>query len=302
MEPEAGVVIPDYSRGGELMCGMLAVLFGKRFDFHGMTQGSGHFQVPEMAAFSQLCDPRLPQNTHRPRTDFGVELDLGELVRIEPLALFDGSVAEEIWKPFHSAAKFYLQALQTVERDPEVAYLHLISSLEILAGNFDYPKEELWDADLAALLEEIRAGMKDGARVAERVASRLYQVKRAFVRTVTDLIDDQFFYGSDVSVPAYALQQVEFEKSIAAAYDLRSLYVHTGSPFGRWIDWPDQERPLGKPVLNDKSLRKALERAPTYQGLERVTRYCLIRFLDIKGVYAAPHGPKKPAPVVTPTA
>jgi hypothetical protein len=39
------------------------------------------------------------------------------------------------------------------------------------------------------------------------------------------------------------------------------------------------------PVLNDKKLVKALQRAPTYTGLERVIRYCLLRFAEVNGRY-----------------
>ncbi|BBI49872.1 hypothetical protein HORIV_22930 [Vreelandella olivaria] len=42
---EAGIAIPDYSPVGEIVCSYLSVLFGKRFDCHGLVEGSG-FSIP----------------------------------------------------------------------------------------------------------------------------------------------------------------------------------------------------------------------------------------------------------------
>lgn len=293
IEGRPGVVIPNYSYRGRRMCGVLAVLFGKRFDFHGMTQGTGNFEVPDLSLFGQLSNPQLPQNTHKVRANFAVPLNLGELSRLEALVMSDDD--DHARRTFHSSAKFYVQALQNIERDPEVAYLHLISSIEILSGFYDYPKEELWDSDLAALLARIREGMTDGEKVARQVGARLHQIKRAFVRTVTDLIDDEFFASNDCREPNYGLKADDFPRRIAAAYDLRSQYVHTGSPFGNWIDRPNEERCFGRPAYLEPSLATTIERAPTYIGLERVVRYCLIRFLEKVGIYTPPHGPPRPA-------
>ncbi len=289
LERAVGAVLPNYGPIGAAMSNMLAVLYGKRFDFHGLIEGSGHFQLPDLSAFNQLCNPQLPQNSHESRVDFNVPLNLVEIARVEALALFEPSVSEDVANVFHGAAKFYAQALQTVERDPEVAYLHLITAIEILSGHFDYPKESLWDTELRDLIDTVRGGLgDDGERVAQALGQRLRQVKKAFVRTVLDLVDPGFFDRTE-AVDAYRRFKLEnFEQAIKAAYDLRSQYVHTGVPFGRWVDFPGGETSVGKPVLPSKELVKVLERAPTYQGLERVVRYCLLRFLEINGAYKAP--------------
>jgi hypothetical protein len=44
----------------------------------------------------------------------------------------------------------------------------------------------------------------------------------------------------------------------------------------------------GKPVLRDEELAVRIYLAPTYPGLERVMRYCLLRFLEINGIYSKP--------------
>lgn len=40
----------------------------------------------------------------------------------------------------------------------------------------------------------------------------------------------------------------------------------------------------GKPVVGDETFEKALAKAPTYFGLERIIRYCLLRFIHTHGV------------------
>lgn len=54
----------------------------------------------------------------------------------------------------------------------------------------------------------------------------------------------------------------------------------------------NNEIQLGRPVVADKDVARALAAAPTLIGLERVTRYALLRFaerrLELDLVIAAP--------------
>lgn len=79
-----------------------------------------------------------------------------------------------------------------------------------------------------------------------------------------------------------------FRSAIAAAYDLRSRYVHTGVPFGGWISFWQNEVQIGRPVVEDKELGKILALAPTFTGLERVIRYCILRFAQMHEAYIEP--------------
>ena len=70
IEKKPGRRLPEYSPMGELICAYLAVLFGKRFDSHGLVEGSGYYHVPDLTQFGHLCDHYLPQNSHASRIDF----------------------------------------------------------------------------------------------------------------------------------------------------------------------------------------------------------------------------------------
>ena len=75
-------------------------------------------------------------------------------------------------------------------------------------------------------------------------------MRRKIAKTIENLVDPQFFDGSDVDQTA-ALHSIDIKKRVLAAYDLRSKYVHTGITFGSWINRSTEEIQLGKPVLAD---------------------------------------------------
>ncbi|MCK4392440.1 hypothetical protein KAX17_06005 [Candidatus Bipolaricaulota bacterium] len=218
-------------------------------------------------------------------------LNLGEIARIERL-LLDNTLDLKFLGTFQGATKFYLQAMQNAEHDPEVAYLHLITAGEILSNFYEYEKDQLLDEQSNQALTKIREGLSDGAQVASFISGKLLQVRKQFVQTIVQLVDQDFFQRSEAREPFAGFKAESFRASVSAAYDLRSRYVHTGIPFGRWVSLKvggmNNEVQVGQPVVDDKELGKILVKAPTYIGLERVMRYCLLQFAKLKGVYAEP--------------
>lgn len=279
----AGTVIPTYEYVGEFTCALLSVLFGKRFDTHGPFESNGTFSVPVLTQFSETCAPTLPQNSHKPRSDIAVKLDLREVARIEPMLIGEGSKCPE-GRSFYAAAKFYLQALQNAESDAEVAYLHLITAGEILSNAHRPPTEDMLDDSVRKALDQIRQSLPDGEKIARMLAERMRQIKRRFVATIADLLDAPFF-AATADRPAWArLTPETLSKRIGAAYDLRSRYVHTGVEFGGWVS-PLRAHQLdevqsGRPILHDPELESLLEGIPNYLGLERAIRYALFRFAE----------------------
>ncbi len=281
-----GTPVPDYSPTGEVICSYLAVLFGKRFDSHGLIEGSGFFHLPDLSAFGHLSNHMLPHNSHAPRIDFPVPLNLVELSRIE--RLLDGAADERFMSTFRGATKFYLRALQSAEEDPEVAYLHLITAGEILSNFTERKKDELLDPVTLQALQEVASGMPGGPRLARFLCSRLRQVKRRFIETLVELVDPEFFGRSESREPFGRFSADRFRDAVSSAYDLRSRYVHTGVSFGRWVSHWIHEVQVGRPRVPDRKLAGILAKAPTFTGLERVIRYCLLRFAGAHGVYTLP--------------
>ncbi len=148
--------------------------------------------------------------------------------------------------------------------------------------------DSLLDDQTKRALSMVREGLEDGQQVANFFASKMLLVRRRFIETIIRLIDSDFFSRSEAHEPFAGFQADSFRNTVAAAYDLRSKYVHTGVPFGHWIalgGGMNNEVQLGQPVIDDKELSKIIFKAPTFIGLERIIRYSLLRFAQLHGIY-----------------
>lgn len=273
-------LIPDYSHIGEQMAHRMSLLFGKRFDYHGMTEGSGLYRMPEFSTLIPPVTPTLPIHSDAVRADWGVPLNLDEIARLTPL-LFDATLPSAHRQTLDTAIKFYAQAVQNFETDPEVAYLHLITAGEILAEAHEYEAEQMLDATTRQYLERIQSQVPGGEKIAQHFRGKLRSIRRRFVLTLCRLVDEPFFARKEAQVAYMGLKAASFRKAMLAAYDLRSKYVHTGQPFGSWVRPRGQtveEVQVGRPVVASSDLAKTLADAPTLVGLERVLRYALLRF------------------------
>jgi hypothetical protein len=192
----AGAMIPDYSYFGDRIASILSLLFGKRFDQHGLLEGSGLFQIPDLSHFATFCIPALPHNSHAVRVDYPVPLNLGEIQRIVRLW---GTPAPDprFLHTFYGAATFYHQAIENFDRDPEVAYLHLITAGEILSNFTHFETDELLDEQTKTHLQTIRSDVKNGDKIARQLSGRMRQIKRRFIQTILRLVDDEFFTRSE---------------------------------------------------------------------------------------------------------
>ena len=285
IEKRPGVVIPNYTPMGENICAYLSVLFGKRFDCHGLVEGTGFYQIPDLTTYTRICNPRLPFNSHEERSCFPVPLKIDQFSLIERI-FTDTTIDAMLMSRLNAICKLYMQALQNAEYDPEVAYLHLITAGEILSSFFEYSKEEMFDEQTLEDLDTIRNKIEDGDKVAKRISSRFSTLKKAFVRSLCSLLDDSFYVIEKSEKNFVHFKSENIDKNIGAAYDLRSKYVHTGVSFGMWIgtsrDRGDLQ--LGKPVVDDSEFAEILQKAPKFAGLERLLRYCILKFMSSQGL------------------
>ena len=212
-----GVIIPTYDHVADAVCTCLAVLYGKRFDNHGALEWDGRHCLPDLTAFGAVSLPDMPWNTHAPRVDVGISLDLREFKRILPL--LDHKLHDQTQiLAFSGAARFYLRALQAAEQDPEVAYLHLITAGEILANATHHNAEALLDDATKGALGRIEAEMCGGRKVANLFRGRLRQVKRRFVAAFADIVDPAFFARTESREEFAAMKPESFWLSQLWAY------------------------------------------------------------------------------------
>lgn len=292
------IIIPNYTPLGEQVCAALSVLFGKRFDAHGLLVSHRQFYVPDFSPLTPTTYYEAAPYSHRPRQDLGIPLTLDRFGLVAPL-FANLSLPEKVRRIFFAAARFYLRSLQMFDVEPEFAYLDLITCGEILANFYAYTADEIYDDETKAIFTRIRAEMPGGETVVRTLQGRMRQIKRAYVLTLTRLLKDSFFDTSECREQYGRLRKEDIEKRLKGAYDLRSQYVHTGIDFGRWT-LPNggilNEVQFGTPVVESREFEKAIAQAPTFFGLERIMRYCLTRFLHLNGVTidASLDGPAPP--------
>jgi len=289
-EKKIGSMLPNYAWVGDVICIYLSILYGKRFDCHGVIEGAGMFRMPDYSSFQSLIEPRLPQNSHVPRRDIAIPLNLAEISRIEPLLQPGQDVRFVTF--LQTAGRFYLQALQNFEERPDVAYLNLITAGEVLSNYYSYDKDELLDEQAKDIIRQIAAASNSGPELARQIKGRLFQVKRRFLRAMEELLNDPFFADSEAERDFLRLKKADITSRLGAAYDLRSQHVHSGIPFGSWVSrtlgGEAGEVQVGIPVVGNRDFERVLAKAPTYFGLERIIRYCLLRFIHTHGVLIDP--------------
>lgn len=241
--------IKEYAYLWDTICIYLSILFGKRFDDHGFLEYYGLYSVPNFQEKQPIYNTNIGPYNHNARKDLGIALNLTEVKRIESL--------------------FYNESLNP-------RFLRF----------------------LYTALQEIETTCPSGAKKAKVIKKRLYQVKRKYILTITNLLNDYFFTNTEVEKggEVYSLKQEDFQKRIKASYDLRSKYLHTGAKFGenlrpsRYLN----EIPIiaGPPIgsadfMTDKNadeFKKAYVLSPTFIGLERIMRFCLLRFIHKNGI------------------
>jgi hypothetical protein len=284
-EPEHVKTFPDYSFFGDMICIFLSILFGKRFDNHGLLEINGLYNLPNFNNIAPIYLTGAGPNNHSPRKDLGIELNLSNIRLIQ--GLLDGSVNKEIIETIYTAGKFYLRSLQIFELEPEIAFIDLVTCGEILSNQLKFSEEELYDGQILEMLKKIESNLDDGESIAKNIRNRLFQVKRKYTFTILKLLNDYFFSNTESKEDFLSLKKEDIGKRVKASYDLRSLYVHTGIQFGHWLSPHSyflNEIQLGVPVVESKDFEKLLFKSPTYIGLERIIRFSLLRFIHLNAL------------------
>jgi len=274
-----GRAIHNWDIIGDRVTDLAALWYGKRFDNHGLVARGPIAIMPDLSSLSSFIDSELPPFNPAPRPDLAIGLNLNELR--PALGLLYRHEPAEKTNAFWTATRFYANALRVFPADPEMAFLHLVVALEIIASQIEVPCHDLYDEQTRKDLENI--AKKVSNRAARRVRQRLYQIRRRVVYAAKHLVSDVFFEGTQAK-ETLRLTRRKLESCVKAAYDLRSKYAHGGAQFGIWfamhVGGPTAEVQMGSPVLpgSQKELEQLLARIPTFVGLERLVRFVLLRF------------------------
>lgn len=284
--------IPDYLHKSELFCIYLAIIFGKRFDSHGPVEWEGFFNLPYLNNITPNNFPYIGFNNHIPRTDLSIELNLSKINCLAPL--IDNVIKKEpqntdFINTLNTAGKFYLRSIRIFEQEPELAFLDLITCGEVLAAFYEnsFSEDELYDTELKKVLCLLKeSNIKGWEFITKFIKKRLYQVRRKYTLTILKLLNEHFFEKTESKQQYWCLQKDNIKDRLLAAYDLRSQYVHTGIRFGQTL-YPHAQLMNETPTFNNNKSKfeKCLSKSPTYIGMERIMRYCLIRFIHLNGIF-----------------
>lgn len=274
-------IFPDYSYTCDFICMCVSILYGKVIYNHGLVESNNIFYQPDMTThlFTDYDDYIYSDIA---RSDLDIRLNLENIKLIEPI-IMTNNVNSQILIPFMNAARFYWRALHNLEKEPELAFIDLVSCGESLTSGYTFDKEELikHDTELCSILEIIdneEISIKTKKKICNFMKNRLYQVKRKYILTIMKSLNDNFFDVNETK-DNFGLGKIikeNIEKNISATYDLRSKYVHEGLNLGEHIkelsSWKNE---VYLSALESKEFKNTF----TLHGLERVMRYCLLMYI-----------------------
>ena len=137
---------------------------------------------------------------------------------------------------FILAARFYQQALEMIETATDMAYLNLVSTIEILCGDTDIGTIEIAEVD-SALSDAISKINPPNLReqIEERVIKRERFIKRRFVEFIKQHVDDSFWNYQRRPKTHGRVEPSDLDRLLKNLYNQRSRTLHTGEPFPEYI-------------------------------------------------------------------
>jgi hypothetical protein len=201
--------------------------------------------------------------------------------------LEEGLTLAENLSPAHHetyilATMLYNQALELIESNAELAYLNLISAVEVLAQHHpvETPSLDSLDSRLAGLLDTVQQGPLR-KQLEEAILKRERFIRRRFVNFILDHIEQVFWDEAERPEHGKVLP-TELPELLDRIYDQRSRTLHSGQPFppnslGPVALWSEIDRSYGFSVGERKW--EPDEFIPQIQFFERLVNHVLVVFL-----------------------
>lgn len=196
----------------------------------------------------------------------------------------------ELHQGFILAAKLYQQGLEVIETKPDLAYLNLVSAIEVLSQDFPVQKS-LKDADgkLARLLQQI-----PDPSLRQQIEDRLLEkhlkfITERFVQFIQQYVDNSFWLRETseeglqgIPWPANQITPERLPGLLRQVYDQRSRTLHAGKPFPPTIFAPPFQQQGAEFIDTIYSRGRqwtAEELVPYPQFFERLVRHVLINYV-----------------------
>jgi len=185
-------------------------------------------------------------------------------------------------QPFILSVKLYQQALALIEDSPDIAYLNLVSAIEVLSGEFDVGPVTLADRDSKLALLVARIPDEDLRRDIERRSLELERfIGRRFVRFILDHVEEDFWDHADRPEMG-RVESDNLPKLLKRVYAFRSKALHSGEPFPAFVLRPPlmgAEIPFGFSFAQGERQWDEKDYIPYAHFFERLIQHVLLNFL-----------------------
>lgn len=164
--------------------------------------------------------------------------DLGELP--EYLSLVEG-LDNKYHQNFILAVRLYHRAILLIEEEPDMAYLNLVSAIEILCRN--YPIDEIKLSDLDEKLSKLVSSVeKEGLRgeIEQTILKNekfTHLIARRFNKFIVNHVEEDFWREENKSGKGL-IKKEDLPELLKRIYVQRSRTLHSGEPFPRDIFEP----------------------------------------------------------------
>ena len=196
-------------------------------------------------------------------------------------------LAEGLDKNFHQrfilAARLYHRAILFIEEQPDMAYLDLISAIEILSNDHDIGNLTLADLDNPKLENYVRSVDNEELRcnLEENIVKLRRFIKRRFIAFMLCHTEESFW--TEKERPQHGkIQRKDLARLLGLIYKQRSKTLHNGEPFPAYIY---STPPRGEEISSSLGISKGekmwepKEFIPYPHFFERLVNHVLKTFL-----------------------
>jgi hypothetical protein len=257
-----------YYHGGGIpseLISLASLFLRKRFILGSMVRSN---DMPMLYSVKEWIDKQLIENS----------CNLADLETLFKLVEY---LKPKYHQKFILAVKSYHTAIQVIEEKPDMAYLNLVSAIEVLCQKTEI-KKQLYkvNSKLANLIKNIEdEEFKD--EIENAVLQKERFIKQKFQKFILEHIEESF-WNYEKRPQLGKIKHDDLPKLLNNIYDQRSKTLHNGEPFPYYIyhspTMGSELNPsLATTVGEKKWLRKDFIPYPHF--FERLVRHVLINFL-----------------------
>ncbi len=183
--------------------------------------------------------------------------------------------------PLILAAKFYHQAVELIEGKPDLAYLLLVSAIEVLSNEYEVEPPSLSEIDQGLANSVARIEDPELRQEIEGRIVRRRLIARRFVAFIGDHVDVSFWQVEGRPIHG-RVEPEQLPNLMKRVYDQRSRTLHDGEPFPPYIFHPapmNGEMPVGLSLIVGEKTWEIEDFIPTPSFFERLVNHVLKNFV-----------------------